>query len=351
MENFKSKLHQNKFNESGSVSAKCPSNIALIKYWGKRETQIPMNPSLSFTLTESFTDTELRFTPKATKDFDVEVYLSGELRTDFVPKILNFFKRIEEFVPFLRNFSFEIHTKNTFPHSSGIASSASGMGALALCLVGLEEHLGAEFQKEEKLRKASFLARLGSGSACRSIYPGITVWGSSNFVEGSSDLFAVPYPYEVHEVYENFCDTILLIDEGEKAVSSTVGHGLMNNHPYAKRRFTSANENLSQIIDSLKTGDLEEFGRIVEHEALSLHAMMMTSNPYFILMKPKTLEAIESIWEFRRETSLPLYFTLDAGANVHLLYPKKDKIEINRFIESELRIKCSNKKMIKDYMN
>jgi len=146
MENFKSKLYQNKFNESGSVSAKCPSNIALIKYWGKRETQIPMNPSLSFTLTESFTDTELRFTPKTSDDFDVEVYLSGELRTDFVPKILNFFKRIEEFVPFLRNFSFEIHTKNTFPHSSGIASSASGMGALALCLVDLEEHLGIEFQ-------------------------------------------------------------------------------------------------------------------------------------------------------------------------------------------------------------
>lgn len=351
MENFKSKLHQKIFNKSGSVSAKCPSNIALIKYWGKKEIQIPMNPSLSFTLTESYTKTELKFIPKTTDDFEVVVYLDGEKRLDFAPKILSFFNRIEKYLPFLRSFSFEIHTKNTFPHSSGIASSASGMGALALCLVDLEESLGVEFEKEEKLRKASFLARLGSGSACRSIYSGITVWGKSEFVEGSSDLFAVSYPYEIHEIYQSFCDTILLIDEGEKAVSSTVGHGLMENHPYAERRFASANENLKDIIDVLKSGDLEEFGRIVEHEALSLHAMMMTSNPYFILMKPKTLEVIESLWQFRKETSLPLYFTLDAGANVHLLYPERYKIEINNFIDSDLKNKCSNGKLIKDFVN
>ncbi len=349
MQTFQSKLQNNEFHQSGSVSAKCASNIALIKYWGKRDVQIPMNPSLSFTLNASHTQTELLFSPKNSSQTNFKVFLDDELKTDFVPKILTFFKRIEEFLPFLDQFNFEIRTHNTFPHSSGIASSASGMGALSLCLVELENKLGGELTEKEKLRKASFLARLGSGSACRSLYRGITVWGETDSVEGSSDLYAVPYPYEIHEVFRNFQDTILLIDEGQKEVSSTVGHKLMGNHPYAKQRFQDAEENLKQLIPILKSGDLEGFGRIIEHEALSLHAMMMTSHPYFILMRPNTLRAIEEIWNFRKETQLPLYFTLDAGANVHLLYPEKFKVKIEDFIEKVLKSFCFQGKIIKDF--
>ena len=349
MQTFQSKLQNNEFQQSGSVSAQCPSNIALIKYWGKREVQIPMNPSLSFTLNASHTQTELLFSPKSLTETNLKVFLDNELKEDFAPKILTFFKRIHEFLPFLDQFDFEIRTHNTFPHSSGIASSASGMGALSLCLVELENKLGGELTEEEKLRKASFLARLGSGSACRSIYPGITVWGATDSVEGSSDLYAVPYPYEIHEIFRNFQDTILLIDEGQKEVSSTVGHQLMEGHPYAEQRFQDAEENLKLLIPILKSGDLEGFGKIVEHEALSLHAMMMTSHPYFILMKPNTLKVIEEIWSFRKETQLPLYFTLDAGANVHLLYPDKFKVEIEDFIENVLKFYCFEGKLIKDF--
>lgn len=349
MEIFKSRLNHTNFNQSGKVSAKCPSNIALIKYWGKKDVQIPMNPSLSLTLNESYTQTELRFEPKENSEFEVKVFLDEELKESFSEKIYQFFERIEKYIPFLRNYKFEIFTHNTFPHSSGIASSASGMGALALCLVEMEKQFGSNLNSEEMLQKASFLARLGSGSACRSVYSGITVWGKSEFVEGSSDLFAVPFPYEIHPVFRDFQDTILLIDEGQKEVSSTVGHNLMNDHPYSAQRFQSAEENLEKLIPVLKSGDLEEFGRIVEHEALSLHAMMMTSNPYFILMKSNTLQAIEFLWEFRKETGLPLFFTLDAGANVHLLYPKKDKIEIEKFILSTLKPFCNQGKLIHDF--
>lgn len=349
MQTFRSKLKNIQFQQSGSVSAKCPSNIALIKYWGKRDVQIPMNPSLSFTLNASHTQTKLIFSPKNSTETNLKVFLDNELKEDFALKILTFFKRIHDFLPFLDQFDFEIHTHNTFPHSSGIASSASGMGALSLCLVELENELGGELTEEEKLRKASFLARLGSGSACRSIYPGLTVWGKTNSVEGSSDLYAVPYPYEIHEIFRNFQDTILLIDEGQKEVSSTVGHQLMEGHPYAEQRFHSAEENLKLLIPILKLGDLEGFGKIVEHEALSLHAMMMTSHPYFILMKPSTLKVIEEVWSFRKKTQLPLYFTLDAGANVHLLYPEKFKLEIESFIEDVLKSFCFKGKMIKDF--
>lgn len=349
MEKFLSNLQNVEFNQSGDVFAQCPSNIALIKYWGKRAVQIPMNPSLSFTLNESNTQTTLKYQPKSSNEFDVKVYLEEELKADFVGKILKFFERIETYVPFLRSFSFEIHTKNTFPHSSGIASSASGLGALSLCLVELEKKLGGNLNQETQLEKASFLARLGSGSAARSVYPGITVWGETPLVKGSSDLYAVPYTMEVHPVFKGFRDTILLIDEGEKKVSSTVGHDLMNNHAYANQRFQSAEDNLKKIIQALGEGDLVKFGEIVEHEALSLHAMMMTSVPYFILMKPNTLQVIERIWAFRQETNLPLYFTLDAGANVHLLYPQKDKADIESFIHQKLQPFCQAQKIIKDF--
>lgn len=348
MEQFHSKLKEYRKEDSGSVSTKCPSNIALIKYWGKHGHQIPMNPSLSFTLTNSYTETELKFKPKENDGFLINVYLDKNLNEHFSPRIYTFFERIEQYIPFLKDFEFEIHTRNTFPHSSGIASSASGMGALAIGLVEMEQNFGANFTEEEKLRKASFLARLGSGSACRSIYKGITVWGESEFVENSSDLYAIPYPYEIHPAFKKFQDTILLIDEGQKEVSSSVGHKLMENHPYAKQRFASASENLGKLIPIIKEGDLPEFGTLIEHEALSLHAMMLTSNPAYILMKPNTLSVIEKVWEFRRNTSANLFFTLDAGANVHLLYPECEKVECLSFIDNELKNYCSNGKSIKD---
>lgn len=350
---FKSRLSTNKFEANGSVKSVCPSNIALIKYWGKRDIQIPMNPSLSFTLNQSRTETELRFYPKsnpANGCLMIKVYLDGVRKPDFEPKIISFFQRIEEFIPFLKSFEFEIHTHNTFPHSSGIASSASGMGALSLCLVELENLLGAGLNQDEKLKKSSFLARLGSGSACRSVYPGITVWGETQLIDESSDYYAIPYPYEIHQIYKDFRDTILLIDENQKEVSSTIGHELMNNHPYAESRFKSAKKNLEILIPAIKSGDLETFGFIVEQEALSLHAMMMTSAPYYILMKPDTVGVIEQIWNYRKETSNPLYFTLDAGANIHLLYPKRLFSDIEQFIDT-LEVHTVKKlKKVKDFV-
>ncbi|GGE86325.1 diphosphomevalonate decarboxylase [Chishuiella changwenlii] len=347
---FISKLSTNAFSlEKGSVNAKSPSNIALIKYWGKKKNQIPTNSSISYTLTNSYTETELKFSPKTSEEFDVEVYLEGELKESFTPKIITFFERITAYIPFLKHYKFEVHTHNSFPHSSGIASSASGMSAMALCLVQIENILGANLTEDELLQKASFLARLGSGSACRSVYKGLVEWGENNFIEGSSDLYGTKFPdNEIHEVFKTFHDTILLIHEGQKSVSSTVGHNLMNGHPYAEQRFIEANDNLKTLIPILKNGDVKAFGELVEHEALTLHAMMMMSNPAFILMKPNTVAALEKLWEFRRETGKQLYFTLDAGANVHLLYPAIDAEAIEVFIENELKKFCQNGNYIED---
>src|SRR5690606_149250 len=136
------------------------------------------------------------------------------------------------------------------------------------------------------------------------------VWGKHPKIEKSTDLYGISYPYEVHQVFKNFQDTVLLIDEGEKSVSSTVGHDLMKQHFFAEKRFEQAGENLEKMIPILRQGDLNGFINIVENEALSLHAMMMTGNPGYILMKPNTLKVIEEIREFRKMNSANICFTL-----------------------------------------
>lgn len=329
--------------DSGKFTWASPSNIALVKYWGKKKDQIPENPSISFTLETCKTMTSLSFSKrKLNSNFSFDIFLDNEQKDEFKPKIETFFKRIEEYLPFLKDYHFVIETTNTFPHSSGIASSASGMSALALCLMSIEKEMNPTMSDEFFNQKASFLARLGSGSASRSIQGDLVCWGKHKEITGSSDLFGVKYPFEVHDNFKNYQDTILLVDKGEKQVSSTVGHDLMHNHPFAEQRFMQAHENLSKLIDVFKKGDLKSFIEIVESEALTLHSMMMTSMPYFILMKPNTLEIINKIWSFRQETGLHICFTLDAGANVHILYPEHEAEEISEFIKSELVAYCQN---------
>ena len=330
------------------VASSCPSNIALIKYWGKYANQIPANPSISYTLNNCKTNTEIEFI--ANEDFSVQTFLSNVEEVKFAEKIEKYFKNIEVYLPWILNGKYIIRTENTFPHSSGIASSASGFGAIAKALMQLDQLFTNS--PEIDLTKASFLARLGSGSACRSLYNGLIVWGETKEVVGSSDEYAVEYrTSEIHPIFKNFNDWVLLIHEGQKSVSSTVGHGLMNTNPYAQRRFQEAHENFTSLKEILKSGDMKSFIKLVEHEALTLHAMMMMSDPAFILMKKGTLEVINKIWEFRTETQLPLFFTLDAGANVHLLFPTDENKEtIENFITENLLQHTQNGGVVKDFM-
>ncbi|NNG10379.1 MAG: diphosphomevalonate decarboxylase [Arenibacter sp.] len=334
----------------GKVTWESPSNIALVKYWGKLPNQIPANPSVSFTLNTAVTTTTLHYEKRtiASADYSFDLFFEGKPKPDFKPKIETFFNRISSYLPFLMDYHFEIQSSNSFPHSSGIASSASSMAALALCLLEMEKSLDPAMSEDHFYKKASFLARLGSGSACRSITGSIVQWGKHNEIEESSDLFGISYTAEVHPVFQNYKDTILLVHKGQKQVSSTAGHNLMHAHPFAAERFEQAHRNISKMMAILKEGDLIKFMELVESEALTLHAMMMTSLPYFILMKPKTLEIIEKIWAFRVATNVPVCFTLDAGANVHVLYPEKASEKVLQFIKNELVAYCENGQYICD---
>ncbi|MCM4150740.1 diphosphomevalonate decarboxylase [Arenibacter sp. N53] len=334
----------------GKVTYRSPSNIALVKYWGKREHQIPANPSISFTLDTCATTTTVIYKKldNQTSDFSFDLLFEGKPKEDFKPKINAFLKRAEPYLPFLKAYHFTIETSNSFPHSSGIASSASGMSALALCLMELEKELNPEMNPIFFKKKASFLARLGSGSACRSIEGDLMQWGVHKDTLNSSDLYAIKYPYKIHPIFKNYQDTILLVDKGSKQVSSSLGHNLMHDHPFAEQRFDQAHKNLSKLKSIFEEGNLLEFIKIVESEALTLHAMMMTSMPYFMLMKPNTLEIINKIWAFRTSSKTHVCFTLDAGANVHILYPENEKEKVYQFISNELVAYCENGQYICD---
>jgi diphosphomevalonate decarboxylase len=334
----------------GIIQSEAPSNIALVKYWGKFPNQIPANPSISFTLNTCTTTTTVAYSTKSgEKDgCSFEFLFEGQPKPDFEPKLKTFFDRTNKYLPFLNQYHLKISSSNSFPHSSGIASSASAMAALAASLVELERRHHPGMDQQFANQKSSFLARLGSGSACRSISGSVVVWGANKHIPASSDLYGIPFSNTLADVFKDYQDTILLVHRGQKQISSTVGHKLMEGHPYAEQRFKQAHRHLKEIKEVLISGDLDAFVTLVEREALTLHAMMMTSAPYFMLMKPNTLSIIESVWEFRRETGIPLCFTLDAGANVHLLYPRKHSEKVLQFIKNELVAYCENGQYICD---
>jgi diphosphomevalonate decarboxylase len=335
-----------------NITWKSPSNIALIKYWGKHGEQLPNNPSLSLTLSDASTTTSISLKKKRSKKpIDLDFSFEGKKNPAFSAKILTYLTGIQKDFNFLSEQRIIVESENSFPHSAGIASSASSMSAMALCLMSLKATTEKKmYNYDTFLQQASGFARLGSGSASRSIYPEFSVWGKTTTVPGSSDKYAIPFPINYHNDFSDMEDSILIINESEKSVSSRAGHALMNDHPMAKQRYLNANNRFKLLLNALNTGDWGLFCQIVETEALELHALMMTSTHSFILMKPNTLEIIERIRNFRAETKIPVCFTLDAGPNVHVLYPHSEKTKVRNFIQSELLPFCIKKKVIYDHM-
>ena len=345
----------NEVNIHGGIKWQSPSNIALVKYWGKspKGLQIPQNPSVSLTLKNCRTETSVFY--EESDRFGLHFRFDGKENPEFQTKIANFLKSQMARFPFLNQMELHIDSSNTFPHSSGIASSASSMSALVLCLLDIDASLRGSQEQHDgtkrsaiDLQKASFLARLASGSACRSVFPKAALWGATDAFAGSSDEYALPLEDTLAPVFKTYHDSILVVSDAKKAVSSRAGHALMDTNPYAETRYAVARQNVAELLSALKTGDLESFIRITEWEAMQLHALMMCSNPSYILMKPNTLRIINTLYEFRRETDIPVCFTLDAGPNVHLLYPDQHAEMVERFIMDELEPYCNEGQWIPD---
>ena len=329
------------------VSAISPSNIAIVKYWGKHGNQLPNNPSISFTLSRCHTETHVKFGKNETDKYSMQFLFEGKESPKFQEKIEKYLVENQQYFGFLKGLDLKIESSNSFPHSSGIASSAASMSALVLCLLQIEKIVKQDNTPLD-MRKASFLSRLASGSAARSVYPVMALWGKTPSIADSSDDYAVPLADMVNPVFKSYHDSILIVSNKEKSVSSRVGHSLMNGHPLAEKRYETARKNTERLLKVLKAGDLQEFMDIAEAEALQLHEMMATSTPPYKLVEPNTLNIIEAVRNFRQETKIPACFTLDAGPNVHLLYPDACDTQVKQFIKDNLLQYCHENQCIDD---
>jgi len=338
----------------GKIIWQSPSNIALVKYWGKKPVQLPQNPSVSFTLNNAVTTMQWKYKLKKNLTDNIELDFTfsdaPETSEKFKTKIQKFLESVLPDFPFLNKYAISIQSSNTFPHSAGIASSASSMSALSLCLCSMENHLlkTPDHTTEKFMRRASYFARLASGSACRSMFSEMGFWGRDKNVKVSSNNYAIGFGAHIAPIFKTFRDAILIVSTAEKKVSSRAGHALLEGNIFAPARYKQARANMKILIEALATGDVKTFGRICEDEAMTLHALMMTSSPTFTLLHPNTLHIIEAVKNWRNDSTVPIYFTIDAGPNVHLLYPEAYETRVHLFIEKHLKQFCENGLVIYD---
>jgi diphosphomevalonate decarboxylase len=168
------------------------------------------------------------------------------------------------------------------------------------------------------------------------------LWGLTLALPGSSDECVVPLGGQLHPVFQTLRDDVLVVSATEKAVSSRAGHALMEGNPFAETRYSQARSRMVRLLDALRSGDVEAFGQIAEDEALALHALMMCSQPSYLLLQPNTVAILYHVRAFRQEAHLPVYFTLNAGPNVHLLYPAQHAEAVRPWVERVLKPLCAN---------
>lgn len=320
------------------ISASRPSNIAIVKYRGKDPDrhQIPMNPSISLTLTHCRTIMDMDVaentdTSETSPNLSVTCMFAGTVNEAFGKKITDYFRSLRDQFPWVIGKDITITSDNTFPHSSGIASSASAFATLADLLIQWQDIYGDKTKETEHSKKSqpsqaslhSSIARQWSGSACRSIRPWRVLWPIWESAEPITDIH--PSMRHVH-------DHIVIIDSGAKQTSSSAGHSLMHDNPYAPARYQRAHDRTEQALTALSSWDRSTLGQIIEREALDLHAMMMASDDGVLLRQPRTIQLIHDLRARRASSSVPVFFTIDAGANVHLLFPDSAYEHANTWI-------------------
>jgi diphosphomevalonate decarboxylase len=276
-----------------------------------------MNPSISLTLKKSFTEMEVEL--ELADSFSLELFFENHRNLNFEKSLLARLKRIQNFDSLIGDQKIIIKTQNSFPHSSGIASSASSMSAVAFILQKLAQKKAQNFE----LQQVSEAARLLSGSAARSVYAGFVSWGDITNEHASK-------VNDIHPEFLNLKNTILITDAREKKVSSTLGHSLMDDHPYASARYSQAKDNFKRLLLALKNGHWAQFQEIVISEALALHAMMMTSRQPFLLINAQSVSLIEKLLDFVKNKKIS--FTLDAGPNIHLLFHPIEQQNVDQFL-------------------
>lgn len=293
------------------ATAVAPSNIAFTKYWGKKDEKlrIPENGSISMNLSNLLTTTTVEFSSAYKED---DVTINGEKEPS---------SRVSKHLDRIRDLA-KIQTKakvvslNNFPTGTGLSSSASGFAALTVAAAK-----AADLNLSEK--ELSILARLGSGSACRSIPSGFVEWVSGDTNDTS-------YAKQIFEAnYWDISDVVAVISNEKKDVATSIGQEAAQSSPFMSVRLSHMKEKNQVIKTLIKKRDFQKFGELVEKEALELHAIMLTQTPPLIYWRPETIVVMKTVWTWRKE-GLSVYFTLNTGQDVHLMCEQKDAEEVAR---------------------
>jgi diphosphomevalonate decarboxylase len=293
------------------ATAIAPANIAFIKYWGKKDArlQLPYNASISMNLSGCVTITTVEFSPDYEQDAVTEGFDTKRIiaHIDRLRALAGIHQRVR------------VTTKNSFPTSAGVASSASGFAALT---VAAATALGLHLSEKE----LSALARLGSGSASRSIPDGFVKW---------EDSFAYSlYPPQ----YWDIQDILLIVEYTQKKVSSAIGHEGVTTSPDFGKRLERLPGRIVRIEEALRTKNFKLFGKVTEEDCLDMHHVMQTQKPpllYWNIATKRIMDAVKG-W---RVASLPVYFTIDAGPNVHLICEGKDEKKVMQAVRAIKGIK------------
>lgn len=304
-------MYNKNMNYFGFASA--PSNIALMKYWGKNHYGMPMNPSLSMTLGDLRSFTKVSISDRKTH----ELYINNtEFKIDqkldnFLSKILNYFKC---------NNKLKIESVNNFPISVGIASSASGYAALTTAIFNFFAKV--DTLTEENLKMMQVFACNGSKSSVRSI-----VNDSQKFVKFENNkITTVP----VHEIFSGFWDFVICIDKKVKEISSSDGHSMACKSIFNAIRVEYANNNIQLLCESLKCGDFEKVQSLVENDTLLMHAAVAENFGGAMYLTQGSKVIISELIKNRGKHRV--IWTCDAGANVHLLFHEEEFNFIDSFL-------------------
>jgi len=309
--------------KSGSASA--PLNIALVKYWGKRneELHLPITSSLSLSLSLK-TTTEVQLYSRSQRDKDY-FELNGKPLHEASP----FYKRLSSYLDLFRaspDVIFQVSTTNEMPTSAGLASSASGFAALVLALDDL-----FEWQLSRDL--LSILARLGSGSACRSLFSGFALWQKGTRADGL-DSHAVPIP----DTWPSLAMAYVPISNEEKPISSREAMKRTVATSPLYRMWPELTEgHIYEALQAIQQRDFTKIGEIAEQSALNMHATMMTSSPPILFWQPLTINILHRVWQ-ARAMGLAVYATLDAGPNVKLLFLEEQRSLLHHYFPEAINL-------------
>lgn len=286
-------------------------NLALVKYWGRIDDNLnlPANPSLSMNLAALRTVTTVEFRPELCSD---RIAIDGQ------PAGGQAARRVTAHLDRVRALAglesrAQVASRNDFPAGTGLASSASAFAALS---VAAAQAAGLALEE----RALSRLARLGSGSACRSVPAGFCLWQGERDETSFARAVAPPEHWALHDV-------VAIVSREHKPVGSGEGHSLAPSSPFYRARLQTVPALLEQVHRAILHRDLSALGPAVERDALAMHGVMMTSRPPLFYWRPETLTVLDAVRAWRLE-GLEVYYTLDAGPNVHCLCREADATEV-----------------------